>query len=91
MEQELALAVGPLVAALGGVSAPVQFKIQFSIPGGQAVSRFSLQAAEEITHVGLTHTGRGRESFHLPDVLQHLPVGTAAAVAVADDHQQFLL
>jgi hypothetical protein len=38
MERELALAVGPFAAAVGGVGAPVILQVQLTVPGRQSVS-----------------------------------------------------
>ncbi len=91
MQQELALAVGPLVAALGGIRAAVQLQVQLAVPGGQQIARCGLKVPEKIPYVGLAHTRRGREGPHFADVLQHLACRATPTVAMSKDHEQLLL
>ncbi len=88
VQEKLALAIGTLVAALGGVGAAVVLQVELAVPGRQAVSDLGFQLAKELPHFAALDLRRGGETPHLADVLQHLPRGTAAAVAVAERHQQ---
>ena len=88
VEEELAPAVGPFDAGLGGVGAAMVFEVQFAVPGGEAVAGGLFQAAEEVVHAPQADTRQRGEGFHLPQVLDHRAGGAAAAVAVAVDEEQ---
>ena len=91
MQQELALAVGALVAALRGVGAAVQFQVEFAVPGRQNVAGLLLHALVELARRAVAHLGQAGEVVHLADVFQHLARRAAAAVAIAEGHEQRVL
>ena len=87
VQQELALAVGALVARLGGVGAAVVFQVKLAVPGGQALSHAGLQVAEEIPHPAKVRARRGGEAAQHLDILQHLARRAAAPIPVPVAHQ----
>ena len=88
VQEEFALAVGALVAALGGVGAAVVLQVEIDVPRRQAVSDLSLQLAEEFAHLATLELRRSGKMPHLSDVLHHLPRGAAAPIAPPKRHEE---
>ena len=85
-QQLLGAAVALLVPTHGGVGAAVVLKVELALPGFQTavVLHARIQLVEIGPGRGLADHGDARDTlFHALGGLQHLPGGTAAAVAVA--------
>ncbi|GBC97401.1 hypothetical protein HRbin16_03224 [bacterium HR16] len=83
-QQELTLAVVPLIACLRGVGSTMQLQIELAHPHRQ-VFRFCLRLCKEIAGKLQRHA---RHPFYITQasgVFQHLRGGTASAVAVTVD------
>ena len=59
VQRKLRFAVGALVASLRGISAAVQFKVEFAVPGRQLISQVAFQLAEEILDLAKMDVRRG--------------------------------